>query len=161
MEDLEIWLQETFSEIARFRYALETLDKRRVPLTLAEFPLGSCGDVCEILAEHLKELGCGLFDYVMGIDDYGKTHAWLEQDGVIIDITADQFPGFSEKIYICKTGKFYEQFSVQERHKAGYSMLDEKSKTELEEVHVLIKTQMNTAPSLSRTWLSYRSHGNN
>ena len=142
MENQEIGLRETFSEVARFRHALETLDKRRVPPTLAEFPLGSCGDVCEILAEHLKEFGFGLFDYVMGINDIGKTHAWLEQDGVIIDITADQFSGFSEKTYICKTGKFHEQFSVQERHKAGYSMLDEKSKTELEEVHVLIKAQM-------------------
>ena len=38
------------------------------------------------------------------------THAWLECANLIIDITADQFPGIKEKILVTRENSWYEQF---------------------------------------------------
>lgn len=39
----------------------------------------------------LEHRGIGEFFYVCGMKD-GASHAWLEVDGLIVDITGDQFP---------------------------------------------------------------------
>ena len=55
-----------------------------------EFPHGACGDTCDLLGRCLEELG--LTGWVFVFARRGeRTHAWLERDGVIVDITTDQF----------------------------------------------------------------------
>ncbi|MBC2932935.1 hypothetical protein [Nocardioides sp. zg-1228] len=44
-----------------------------------------------------------------GINETGRTHAWLEQDDVIIDITAYQFDDIDEPIIVTTDRTWHEQ----------------------------------------------------
>jgi hypothetical protein len=65
------------------------------------FPTGWCQDTSRVLGNLLQNLGEDGFKLVVGkrelvIDTASgrssePTHVWLERDGVIVDITADQF----------------------------------------------------------------------
>ncbi len=78
-----------------FRRAILACDQDRLPIGLQNFPHGSCGDVSLLFAKRLEQAGLGPTDYVCGwrTDARGErwSHGWLEQDGLIIDITLDQF----------------------------------------------------------------------
>ncbi|BDI33354.1 hypothetical protein CCAX7_54050 [Capsulimonas corticalis] len=64
---------------------------------LSAFPVGACGAAAEILQRRLKAAGMGEFKYICRYryppDGRTVTHAWLEKDDLIVDITADQFEG--------------------------------------------------------------------
>lgn len=47
-----------------------------------------------------------------GCDATGQTHAWIERDGIIVDITADQFCGVSEPVTVTTEREWYERFSL-------------------------------------------------
>jgi len=127
--------------IIKFRQAILSIKKDKLPITLQNFPHGACGDSCRILAEHLKENGYGTFSYICGrIDE--MIHAWLEQNGTIIDITADQFPEIIDSIYIGPYNPWYNKFETDKSYEGGYSILDERSRKELSEVHKLIKMKI-------------------
>lgn len=80
---------------AAFRAAILRADTGRLPLTLHNFPSGACGDASLLLAQFLNDSGLGAALYVWGLR--GRySHAWLELDGLIVDITADQFAGDPE-----------------------------------------------------------------
>jgi hypothetical protein len=57
------------------------------------FPGGWCQDTSRALGELLKDRGQDGFKLVVGVrgEHDEKSHVWLERDGLIIDITADQF----------------------------------------------------------------------
>jgi hypothetical protein len=57
--------------------------------TLQGFPAGACGDASEMLGQLLDDLGLGRWRYTSFQNM--PSHAWLEGDGWIIEITADQF----------------------------------------------------------------------
>lgn len=87
------------------------------------YPRGCCGIASELLAKFLIENGINV-TYVRGTY-YGETpeetqsHAWLEVvDGIIIDITGDQFKYseeylyYDEPVYVGPNNSFYELFEV-------------------------------------------------
>lgn len=57
------------------------------------FPNGACGDTSDI-GRYLGEV-CGLDAVYLcatrPADSQDQSHAWIEVDGVIVDLTADQF----------------------------------------------------------------------
>lgn len=55
------------------------------------FPSGSCRDASLILGACIKESGLGDAKLLLGENEEGKTHAWLEYQNYILDITDDQF----------------------------------------------------------------------
>ena len=79
--------------VSDFRGALNRLDWFSMPGNFRKFPLGTCGAISDILAEHLYKQGIQEIEYVSGVSDQHRqnSHAWLEIAGYIIDITADQF----------------------------------------------------------------------
>jgi hypothetical protein len=84
---------------ARFRTALEQGSLRL--RSLADFPNGSCGDASELLGQYLSDSGLGMWSYRRGTQsDPLLTHAWVERDALIADITADQFPDMSEPVLV-------------------------------------------------------------
>lgn len=83
----------------RFRLAIETTEKSRLSASFRRFPWGSCGDASVLLGKFLKDQGLGDFTLVVG-RSYDGQHAWLEQDDVMVDITADQFDGFAGVIHV-------------------------------------------------------------
>lgn len=130
-------------DLEKIRAAFECMDRSNLPITFQEFPRGACGDTCEVLAEILQELGYGSSRYVAGCRENGNSHAWLEWNSIIIDITADQFDEISDPVYMGPSNSFYESFSVQQAHEAGYSRLDARSKAELAGVHARVKGYLN------------------
>ena len=130
-------------DLAKIRSAFERIDKSNLPITFKNFPRGACGDTCEVLAEILKELGYGKFQYVTGRRENGNSHAWLQQKNLVIDITADQFEEISTPIYIGPLNSWYQEFEVQQDHEAGYNRLDTHSKAELSSVHLKITAELN------------------
>ena len=83
----------------RFRAALDRHARALGLEGLLEFPRGACGTACELLGQYLSDCGLGEWTYVSRVDAGGHTHAWLARDGVVVDITGDQF-GWSPVIVV-------------------------------------------------------------
>lgn len=79
--------------IHAFRKSLEEQHAQgQLPTDWEYFPEGCCGASSKILADYLKVQFGLKAEYVSGDLD-GYSHAWLELDGNVIDITCDQFDG--------------------------------------------------------------------
>lgn len=85
------------SAAAEFKSALDSIDRAHWEAVYIEsFPRGACGHCAELLALYLqRQLGitpdyvCKTFYGPDGTRD--TSHAWLEWNGLIIDISGDQF----------------------------------------------------------------------
>ena len=112
----------------RFRTAIEKCDPSRLPIGFQKFPRGSCGDAVLLLGTFLKEQGAGTFTYVVG--ERGKkgrtwrSHAWLEADGVIVDITADQFPEITESVIVTTHSDWHKKFKQERPREADYHVYE-------------------------------------
>jgi hypothetical protein len=103
-------IQEVTEAAAAFRAAIEQSDDLELP-TLQEFPYGACGDTCELLGQRLRAMGLGEWTYVGGLSsDHSRTHAWLERDGWIVDITADQFEGIQDSVIVVRSSPWHDQW---------------------------------------------------
>lgn len=101
-----------------FRVALESGGLRLG--RLAAFPRGSCGDACELLGQYLIDSGFGDWRFCAGIRDRSfLSHAWLERDGLILDITADQFTEIDEPVLLTRDRTWHDQFTFVERHRTA------------------------------------------
>lgn len=85
------------SLVFNFRKAIEAaIDNGEPGEFFRKFPVGQCGNTSDMLAQHLIDHGISPVIYVNGtyygddLDDRWN-HAWLVVDGLIIDITGDQF----------------------------------------------------------------------
>ena len=103
--------KDILSLAAVFREAIENTPGLPVPLD--RFPKGACGETCDLLAQWLWEHHIESY-YYCGRHADGATHAWLEADGQIVDITGDQFPEFPYSIYVGPLTMFHAQFSTPE-----------------------------------------------
>lgn len=94
-------------EVARaVRCAIERAPRDKLPITFASFPRGSCGDTALVLGTYLAA-DCGIpgFQYVCGdrgskLDDTWSSHAWLECNGLVVDVTADQFSDAPDAVIV-------------------------------------------------------------
>lgn len=98
-----------------FRAAIQQCDHSE----LIGFPAGCCGQACQLLGTYFLANGISGFRCVEG--SLGKwfspdepptapSHAWLERDGLIVDITADQYDGIDEAVIVSKTSDWHERF---------------------------------------------------
>ncbi len=101
-------------------------DRQDLP-TFRDFPRGSCGDASILLGEYLHQNDGGIWDYVGGERDSDlHSHAWLEKDGLILDITADQFDGMDEDCIVSRDSSWHLQFIYREpTHPALIEVYDE------------------------------------
>lgn len=116
-------------ELARharaFRTAIERCDRSTLTARLANFPLGSCGDAVPLLGTYLIEIGHSPFDYLLGhIGSEGTgnwpSHAWLQRGNLVVDITADQFPGISDSVIVKEHSEWHKSLNGEIQHKADY-----------------------------------------
>ena len=113
----------------RFREALESLPNHELPVTLQNFPCGSCGDATLLLGTYLIEQGFPPFSYMLGergerLEENWTSHAWLEREGIIIDITADQFLDKEDKVLIVQDSAWHALFCSEIRHVADYRIFE-------------------------------------
>ncbi len=97
--------------VERFRAAIEECDFKLLPIAFREFPSGSCGDAALILAKYLKENGQEGFVYVCGMRD-GHSHAWLQRDDLIVDITGDQFSDNHDPVCVSRGSAWHAEFEI-------------------------------------------------
>ena len=120
----------------RFRNALDMAreDGALREGTFPRFPRGCCGDTCDLLARYLRENGietvCVCGTYQPGDFESVRSHAWLiDSTNNVIDITGDQFGGFSEplrfscKAYYGPASKFHRLFEVGECYEPARGVL--------------------------------------
>ena len=112
-------------------------------ITFSNFPSGACGDAVLVLGTHLKDLGFGEFQYMLG--DYGNknenfwsSHAWLQLDDLVIDITADQFPDIEEKIIVSDKSEWHRNLNGEAKNIADYRIYDMQTSVTLGRAHNMI-----------------------
>lgn len=108
-------------EIAtRFRVAIEDAVYAGELKELSSFPTGCCSFASDLLQRYLIEQGIFTW-YMSGNYGYGwdgESHAWLEtQDGIVIDITGDQYKykklKFTEPVYVGpRKNGFHDKFTL-------------------------------------------------
>ncbi|WP_434599602.1 hypothetical protein [Streptomyces sp. A5-4] len=89
-------MDDVCSAAERFRHGIEASRDGwpdLVYLPFKSFPAGTCWPTTVLLADYFAQCGLGRWDQYRGARTDRQTHAWLERDGVLVDITADQFPG--------------------------------------------------------------------
>lgn len=115
---------------AKFREAILQSNKNMLPETLRNFPSGACGDASLLLGDYLYSLGYSNIDYVCGWRSH-QSHAWIEIDGTIIDITADQFPDKNEAVIVTTDKSWHNQFIEDSRESARIGSQDKSIEREL------------------------------
>lgn len=114
----------------RFREAIRKCDKTELPLSLADFPTGSCADASILLGTYLKDNGIEGFTLIKGKRGKGnslETHYWLEKSNMIVDITADQFEDVRKGIVITETNcQWYDAFDKSIHQEADYRKIEAK-----------------------------------
>jgi hypothetical protein len=108
---------EKIREVAmKFREAIERTDKSLLPVQLQEFPYGA-SDATLLLARYLCENGFGPFEHIVGernkCQDTLHYHAWIEKDGLIIDITADQYGEIPDKVIVSNDSEWHQTFFTE------------------------------------------------
>jgi hypothetical protein len=85
-----------------------------VRFIVANFPKDVCGAVCFLLGHYLRTNGFPGAEYVNGIRPAdGRSHAWIETGGIIVDITGDQFPEIADEVLVTTDDTWHCQFSHQ------------------------------------------------
>jgi hypothetical protein len=99
----------------RFRTAIDKCDKNKLSDNLKKFPIGSCSAASYLLAQFLKN-EFGTFDLLHSERHVPKfqTHAWLQKDNLIIDITADQFDGQNQTVSVVSSSEWHNTFKVRD-----------------------------------------------
>ena len=99
-------------ELLRVRAYFEQMRDDRL---LAQFPNGCCKSASFILAHHLMTTGALMsIEYVWGLrgsPPHQWPHGWLESEGLILDLTADQFPEIFEPVIVTRDPKFHDSFA--------------------------------------------------
>lgn len=121
--------EKVFELASSLRAAIERTS--RTGTLIESFPYCCCGYATDFLCEYLLQHGirsryhCGECYY--GAEMRYQTHAWaILEDGIIVDITGDQFkerPEFLNNdipVYVGQTNSFYDLFTgTQTDHEGG------------------------------------------
>ena len=127
-----------------FREAIERSDKSKLPVSFSNFPRGSCGDAVPLLARYLESCGLGSWLYVSGVrsgelgDGSFFSHAWIRNEELVVDITADQFEDFFEKVFVASSSEWHASFKITDEHVASFDVYGESVMRELEATYLQV-----------------------
>jgi hypothetical protein len=117
-----LYIRRLETEVTEMRNRLE-VGKANLPEQLPEFPRGCCGPVSWVLGAVLGNKYGHNVVYVLGKRDnvsYGhhqkepQSHAWVEINDIIVDITSDQFPD-RPSVYVNKDRIWYDKWVISEK----------------------------------------------
>lgn len=108
-----------------FRAAIEAAKQAgEMHVYIRKFPVGQCGNISDILAQYLLDCKFTSVIYINGTY-YGEncderwSHTWLEVDGLIVDLTADQFQfqkvplKNNTAVYVGPMNDWYQLFDLE------------------------------------------------
>lgn len=125
--NLEEDMKKNIKQLAnQFREAIEMAKEEKEfykDIVFRNFPIGCCGDTCDLLAQFLLDNNIGSYcvrgTYRKGSFKDMQSHAWLLTDNrIIIDITSDQFKytpkllNYNKSVYVGAENDFYRLFEV-------------------------------------------------
>ncbi len=110
-------IQEIRALAVSFRRACELADKGPLKPLLDAFPRGACGDASLLLAHHFELHGHYGFDYMLGRVN-GGSHAWLQRDDLVVDITADQFGSHLPPVIVSTSSPWHTHLNAKKEHAA-------------------------------------------
>jgi hypothetical protein len=124
----------------QFRHAIERCPRSRLPLQFRDFPRGSCGDAALLLKKFLQENGHTGFAYILGMRGE-QSHAWLQRDNLIVDVTADQFPDQRRSVIVALNSRWHKTFErdllEEQEHVADFEQYDRRTAAELRNAYRL------------------------
>lgn len=104
--------------VTKARQVLEDHHMEISPTFFGNFPSAACGNTSDLLSRWLQSNG---FEGVKRV--FGKrgqvSHGWLEWNGIIIDITSDQFEDGLGAVYIGTDRTFHDTFLNQRYSEPG------------------------------------------
>ena len=100
--------------VLAFRAAILSIPSSQRPLGLSKFPSGACGDTSLLLGAYLNDLGEPGYSYAVGCrgshaSDTQQTHAWLQRQNLVIDLTCDQFND-APSGFVFQNSSWHQQF---------------------------------------------------
>lgn len=108
-----MYIDALLRDVRAFRRAFETCHSDLDAMIFGSFPRGCCGAASELHAVFLERRGHGAFTYVSarGFNDDNRlfSHAWLERDGLILDVTQDQFDERSEPVFVATDRSWHDR----------------------------------------------------
>lgn len=113
-----------------FRAAIEATQPSKLPITFNNFPHGSCGDAALLLAKYLEESGHSGFNYILG-ERHDSSHAWLQKDALIVDITGDQFSDMPHPVFVGAHSDWHASFNGCPKHIADFEIYDAHTRSTL------------------------------
>ncbi len=127
--------EELHAKASEFRQAI--LDA--IPLddiVFEQFPRGACGDTSDLLGEYFYRSQFGIWQYRCGWRK-GHSHAWIEGDGLIVDITADQFDDMDEAVIVTRDQSWHLGFTpiAGDGHPALIATYDESTAQRLRSLY--------------------------
>jgi len=139
-------LQQVRNVASTVRAALEKCGPDSGLPSLKDFPRESCADAVLLLGARLDDLGLGPFDAVGGefsLDhDDRRSHAWLEGRGILVDITADQFPDVSDPVLVTRDPSWHRRFHETNRGVADFRHYGPDAHAELGVVYDCIREEL-------------------
>ncbi len=113
-------LAELTAIATRVRLALECAPGDELPDHWTAFPRGTCGDTSLVLCAFLAEAGFAGFELVCGErgsqeDGTYSSHAWLQRDQLVVDITADQFVDGPGPVVVAEGSEWHRGFYVSSK----------------------------------------------
>ncbi|ADG10178.1 hypothetical protein B7G68_08735 [Caulobacter segnis] len=135
----------------RFRRAIEDGAPLKRDIIFERFPYGSCGDAALLLGRFLREQGAVDVRYVLGtrkLGDSWSSHAWLNVDGLTVDITADQFEDMEEAVIVAVASPWHERiFELDEDEQPGdYRAYDDHTVSRLNGLYARLLRAMIVEP---------------
>ncbi|HBN08982.1 MAG TPA: hypothetical protein DD435_10160 [Cyanobacteria bacterium UBA8530] len=125
----------------QFRAAIVRCPKEMLPVALQRFPRGACGTSCDLLGQYLIDSEHSSVEYICGHRGI-QSHAWLLVEGLIIDITANQFQEIGSEIIIKKGSRFHKSFIEDFRRQGGIWRDEQYSQATLESTYQEIRSRI-------------------
>jgi hypothetical protein len=124
------------------RTAIDSIPRDQRIASLRSFPHGACGDSSLLLSRYLTEIGIPGVKYVRGEAVDRQTHAWLEIEDLIVDITYDQFDSARTGVFVAKDRSWHSRFDVIERQNSCWSQFDDRTRQLLDSAYALVRNEI-------------------
>ena len=112
-----------------FRQLIENTDRSKLTVDFEHFPVRSGVGASILLAQYLIDLGYGMPTYVRG-ELYGPipwAHAWIELDGIILDIALDGLFNDVPKVIATRDLYWHEIFRRLDENPVAIHVFDKRT----------------------------------